>query len=173
MIVIWNLPVPHYMAHSIYDLRPEFFTSRGIKLLLLDLDNTLLPYETFEPSKELLNWLSSMIEAGIEPFIFSNNRGGRPAHFSELLNIGFIGKAKKPNPRRLQEVLLQKGIAEDSAALIGDQIYTDIFCGRRGGILTVSVRPISIKNPLRALRYASEFPFRLAGKFIAERIPND
>ena len=172
MISISQLPVPNCMAHSIYDLSPDFFTSRGIKLLLLDLDNTLLPYETFHPSDELLDWLSSMTAAGIEPFIFSNNRGGRPAHFSELLNIEFIGKAKKPNPRRLWEVLAQKSIAKENAALVGDQIYTDIFCGKRGKILTVSVRPISIKNPLRALRYALEFPFRLAGKFIAERIPH-
>jgi HAD superfamily (subfamily IIIA) phosphatase, TIGR01668 len=173
MIVIWHLPVPQYMAHSIYDLTPDFFTSRGIKLLLLDLDNTLLPYETFEPNEELLKWLSSMTAAGIEPFIFSNNRGGRPAHFSKLLNIGFIGKAKKPNPRRLWEVLAQKSIAKENAALVGDQIYTDIFCGKRGGILTVSVRPISIKNPLRALRYAAEFPFRLAGKFTAKKVSHD
>lgn len=158
-----KLPVPHYMARSIYDLKPEFFTSRGIRLLLLDLDNTLAPYEDRGPAPELGAWLSSMGDAGIEPFIFSNNRGGRPAGFAEMLGIGFIGKAKKPNPGRLLAVLREKRIPHEAAALVGDQIYTDIFCGRRAGILTVSVRPISIKNPLRALRYAAEFPFRIAG----------
>ena len=162
--VTWKFPVPQHMVTSIYDLKPEFFLSRGIKLLLLDLDNTLSPYEVSEPTDELRAWLRAMSEAGIEPFIFSNNRGGRPESFSKMLDIGFIGKAKKPNPKRLWEVLRIKNLSENEAAIVGDQIYTDIFCGRRGGILSIAVRPISIKNPLRALRYAAEFPFRLMGK---------
>lgn len=166
MTIIWKLPVPHHMVRSIYDLKTEFFTSRGIKLLLLDLDNTLVPYEDDEPSDELKSWLREISEAGIEPFIFSNNRGGRPAGFSEKLDIGFIGRAKKPNPRKLNQVLAEKGIRHKEAAIVGDQIYTDIFCGRRAGILSVAVRPIRISNPLRALRYAAESPFRLAGRII-------
>lgn len=164
MMVVWKLPVPHYIFNSIYELKPEFFTSRGIRLALLDLDNTLSPYELHEPTTELRDWLRALSDANVEPFIFSNNRGGRPESFAKMLDIGFIGRAKKPNPRRLLEVLAEKGVPREGAAMVGDQIYTDIFCGRRAGVLTVAVRPISIKNPLRALRYAAEFPFRIGRK---------
>lgn len=158
-----TLPVPHYSAPSIYELSAEFFVLKGIKLLLLDLDNTLVSYETGQPPLKLRRWLDSMKKAGIEPFIFSNNRGGRPQSFSEQLGISFIGRAKKPNPRRLNEVLEQRGIPPECAAIVGDQIYTDIFCGRRAGILSIAVRPIAVgRNPFRILRYAAELPFRLA-----------
>lgn len=165
-----KLPVPGYMAESIYELSPAFFTEKGIRLLLLDLDNTLAPYESDTADPQLQNWLTQMRQADIEPFIFSNNRGGRPAHFAQLLDIGFIGRAKKPNPRRLWATLETKGIRRDQTALVGDQIYTDIFCAKRAGILAVSVRPIRMRNPLRALRYAAEAPFRLVGCLTGRKV---
>ena len=55
---------------------------------------------------------------------------------------------------------------EDATACwsFSDQIYTDVLCGSIAGAYTVVVRPISLKNPLHALRYAAESPFRLLYK---------
>ena len=155
-------PVPDRAFRDIYAITPAFVRGRGLRLLLLDLDNTLLPYESDEPTPELEKWIARMRSAGAEPFIFSNNRGGRPAIVAEKLGLGFIGRAKKPNPRKLLSLLREKGIDRGEAALIGDQIYTDIFCARRAGVLALAVRPIDARKPHRALRYAAEFPFRLA-----------
>ena len=162
-------PVPDLLLPSIYALTPAMVRGRGIRLLLLDLDNTLIPYETDEPTGELRRWLEKMAAAGAEPFIFSNNRGGRPAALAEKLGIGFVGRAKKPNPRRLQALLEEKGVRPQEAALVGDQIYTDIFCAKRGGILAIAVRPIRVTKPHRAARYALEAPFRAAAKLRRRR----
>ena len=124
-------PVPDLLLPSVLELAPEALRSRGVKLLLLDLDNTLAPYGSGEVSPEIRHWLSDLAEAGIEPYIFSNNRGGRPSAFAEKLGLGFVGRAKKPNPRRLWALLEEKGLDRSEAALVGDQIYTDIFCARR------------------------------------------
>lgn len=159
-----RLPVPDLLFPDIYAVTPEFIRTREIRLLLLDLDNTLLPYESLEPTQALCTWLAEMRAAGAEPFIFSNNRGGRPAIAAEKLGIGFIGRAKKPNPRKLLALLTEKGVKQGETALIGDQVYTDIFCARRAGVLAVAVRPIDARKPHRALRYAAEAPFRLAAK---------
>ena len=164
-------PVPDLLLPSVLALTPEALRRRGVKLLLLDLDNTLAPYGVNDVSPEIRRWLAALTGAGIEPYIFSNNRGGRPAAFAGQLALGFVGRAKKPNPRRLLALLAEKGLERGEAALVGDQIYTDIFCARRAGVLAVAVRPIDARAPHRALRYASESPFRLAARLRGSKQP--
>jgi HAD superfamily phosphatase (TIGR01668 family) len=101
-----------------------------------------------------------MRKAGLELFILSNNRGRRPALFAEQLGIGYAGSARKPFTRKLRAVLAERETLPAEAAMIGDQIFTDVLCARRTGALAVLVRPISLRNPLLALRYGLEAPFR-------------
>ena len=62
-------------------------------------------------------------------------------------------------------MIAQKGYSPDETAILGDQIYTDILCGINCGIKSICVRPICIsRNPLLAIRYFFEMPFRLAYK---------
>jgi len=116
-------PVPDRAYPDIYAITPAMIRGRGIRLLLLDLDNTLLPYEIDEPTPQLREWIARMRAAGAEPFIFSNNRGGRPAVVAEKLGIGFIGRAKKPNPRKLLSLLREKGVEAGETALIGASVH--------------------------------------------------
>lgn len=150
------------MLDSIYDLSPAFLKERGISLLLMDLDNTLAPYSENRPSVALRNWLDALKRAGIEPFILSNNRGRRPENFAAALSLDYVGHAGKPSVKKLNAVLKKKGLSAKQAAIIGDQLYTDILCGNRAGVFAIAVRPIDMKNPFRALRYALELPFRRA-----------
>lgn len=158
------LPVPDYKARSIYDLSPEFFASHGKKLLLLDLDNTLAPYSHPVPTEELRQWIESIKVAGIEPFILSNNRGSRPKTFAQELSIDYVNHCHKPFTAVLYKLLERKGVSPEDCAIVGDQIYTDVACGAKAGILTVVVRPISMNNPFHLFRYGLELPFRAAGK---------
>jgi len=157
-------PIPDILLGSIYEIDAAFVGQRGLKLLLLDLDNTISSYESDEPTAELRRWLDEVRSAGAEPFIFSNNRGDRPARFAEKLGIGYIGRAKKPGTLRLKKLLSEKGVSPRETALVGDQIYTDVFCARRSGVLAVAVEPIDARKPHRFLRYLAETPFRLAAK---------
>jgi len=159
-----RLPVADLSLHSVLELTPTRLTAMGIRLLLLDLDNTIAEYGATECAPGIVSWLDSLKSAGIEAMIFSNNRGGRPARFAEMLNIGFVERAKKPNPKKLLRLLEELGVCKKNAALAGDQIFTDIFCARRADVLAISVRPLSLKAPHRALRYAAETPFRLAAR---------
>lgn len=164
MTVLWKLPVPKRAVRDIYEITPAFLRSQNINLLLMDLDNTLAPYETDEAPPRLKTWIASMKAAGIEPFLFSNNKGDRPEIFSKQLDVEFVKLARKPRQAVLRTVLAAKGAAAEHTAIIGDQIYTDVLCGSLGGLYTIVVRPIRLKNPLHALRYGAEFPFRLAYK---------
>jgi len=162
MAVVSKLPIPDLMLESIYELSPGYLKERGIKILLMDLDNTLSPYGEHRPTVALRNWLDAMKRAGIEPFILSNNRGDRPKNFAGALSLDYSGHSGKPSIRGLNAVLERKGLSREQAAIIGDQIYTDILCGRRAGVYTIAVRPIDMRNPFRAIRYGLEYPFRYA-----------
>jgi len=164
MSLFQKLPVPNRMVHDIYQITPEFLREQGIKLLLMDLDNTLSPYIVDDATEELKQWIETLQQGGIEPFIFSNNKGDRPAMFSAQLGLEYVKLAKKPRQGVLHQVLAQKGYSAEETAIIGDQIYTDVLCGTIGGLYTIVVRPILLHNPLHTLRYWAEFPFRLAAR---------
>lgn len=164
MSFLEKLPVPNRSVTSIYEITPEFLCGQGVSLLLMDLDNTLSPYIVDQATPELKDWIDGLKQAGIEPFIFSNNKGNRPELFSKQLGVEFVKLAKKPRQGMLRTVLEQKGKTPAQTAIIGDQIYTDVFCGAIGGLYSIVVKPILLHNPLHTLRYWAEFPFRLAAK---------
>ncbi|MCD8017926.1 MAG: YqeG family HAD IIIA-type phosphatase [Oscillospiraceae bacterium] len=157
------LPIPDIMADSIYDVDPTALTARGVRLVLLDVDNTLAPYTENSPRAELPAKLAAMQAAGLELFIFSNSRTERPRIFSKALGLDFEQRAGKPRLKKLRAVLAEKGVQPRETALIGDQIYTDVLCAKRAGAVAVLVKPILFSNPFLALRYQLERPFRFIG----------
>ncbi len=153
-------PIPDVMQRDIVTLRPRLFLNRGIRLLVLDLDNTLATYREDSLSPAVLDWCRRMQEAGLELFLLSNNRGSRPSLFAEQLRCEYLGRARKPGRTALLSLLEKKKLRPEQAALIGDQIYTDVFCAVRAGVFSVLLRPIAFTNPWLALRYGLEAPFR-------------
>lgn len=152
-----------YVADSIYDISVEALARRGIKLLLADLDNTLVPYGVPLPDQKLINWRDELAAYGITLFVLSNNRHeNRPRIFSEGLDVPFIGHAAKPYKKSFLRAMEEMRVTKEQTAIVGDQIFTDVLGGNRAGISTILVKPIRLAgNPGRYLRYAVEVPFRL------------
>jgi len=159
-----KFPIPDLILNSIYELKPEKLTEKGITLLLMDLDNTLVKYHAISPTVSLRNWIDSLKRAGIEPFIYSNSHGDKAKRFANALSVDYINKARKPKIKKLSALLKIKGMAPEHTAIIGDQIYTDVLCGIRVGITTIAIRPIDMSNPFHYIRFTVEFPFRYAYK---------
>lgn len=156
----------HWTGKSIFDIEPAALARRGIKLLLADLDNTLVPYGVPEPTEQVRAWNRALAQAGITLFVLSNNRHpGRPERFSNALGVPFIGHAGKPKPGSFYRAMEQMGCTPAQTAIVGDQIFTDILGGSRAGVTTLLVEPIRLAgNPGRYLRYAAEWPFRALTK---------
>lgn len=151
-----------YLADSIYDISGEALARRGIRLLLADLDNTLVPYGVPLPDQKLLNWLDELHAYGVTLFLLSNNRHeNRPRIFAEGLDVPYIGHAGKPKTRSFYRAMEQMRVTAAQTAIVGDQIFTDVLGGNRAGVATILVKPIRLAgNPGRYLRYAAELPFR-------------
>ncbi len=156
-----------WVCRDIYDLTGQKLVDKGIKLLLADLDNTLVPYGVPLPTDEVCAWNEGLKAAGVTLFVLSNNRhADRPRIFSEALGIPFIGYAGKPKTPSFFKAMDQMGVTKEQTAIVGDQIFTDVLGGNRAGVTTILVQPIRLAgNPGRYVRYAVELPFRaLSGK---------
>jgi len=153
--------VPNYSFRSLCAVTPEFLISRGIKLLLLDLDNTMAPYGTVTPPEEIASWADNMKKNGIELFIITNNTGSkRVESLAAAFGIGFIMSAKKPFVSGIKRALKQLGRTPAETALAGDQVYTDIIAANSAGVFSIIVEPLKLRNPMLNLRYWLEAPFR-------------
>lgn len=155
------LPVPDIMERDIYALPPRLFLDRGVRFVLLDIDNTLAPYTQDEAGPRLRSWVRDLKAAGLELYILSNNRGERPARFAAALELPYVKHARKPFTAAARRVLAERGRSPEESALVGDQIYTDTLCAKRCGLLAVTVKPIEFSTIWLRLRYWAEFPFRL------------
>ena len=151
------------VADDIYKIRGEALARQGIRLLLADLDNTLVPYGVPLPDERLKAWRDDLAAHGVTLFVLSNNRHeSRPRIFSEGLEVPYIGHAGKPKTPSFHQAMEQMGVTKEQTAIIGDQVFTDVLGGNRAGVTTILVRPIRLAgNPGRYLRYAVEVPFRL------------
>ena len=150
-----------FSVDTIFDVTGEALRRRGITLLLADLDNTLAPYGVPKPSGEVVAWRARLEQAGITLFLLSNSRRpGRAQHYAEALGIPYEGHAGKPKAGGFRRALARMNAAPEEAAIVGDQIFTDILGGNRAGVLTLLVHPIRFGTVFRALRFGIETPFR-------------
>ena len=63
--------VPEYRFDTFDMASAEFLSKIGIKGIILDIDNTLEPYEHANPEEHVIAWLNSLKECGIKAAIHS------------------------------------------------------------------------------------------------------
>lgn len=127
---------PDHTFRAYFDLTPAFLQERGVRVLLLDIDNTLAPYEQPLPDDRLRAWLDAFAAAGISVAFLSNNHADRVTLFNENLRLPCRFDAHKPLTRNAKRLYKSLGGTKETTAFMGDQIFTDIccahFCGARG-----------------------------------------
>lgn len=159
-------PIPRGVYSSVTDIRPEMLAAKGIKLVLADLDNTLVPYKVPEPTPEIIKWKQELDAAGIQLYLLSNSRRpGRAQRFAEALGIPYQGHSGKPKKAGYLRAMERMNAKPEETVMVGDQIFTDTLGGNNAGIIPLLVEPIRLAgNPGRYIRYAVETPFREIGK---------
>ena len=137
---------PNYTTMCYRDLTPDFLKQEGIEVLILDIDNTLAPYEQLDPDDHIRNWLQQMADAGIKTALVSNNRKNRMTRFNATLNQPSRYSACKPLPFRGRKVMKALGGNKKNTAIMGDQVFTDVLFARTMGIRAILVPPIKDKT---------------------------
>lgn len=156
--------IPNLIIASVTDLTPEMLKNRNIDYLMLDFDNTIVPYTADEPTPEMSRWLEIMQASDIGLCVVSNSKRDRVVKFCNARGIPCITHAKKPFSKGILQCRDRFNLDLKRAALAGDQIYTDVLGANCAGAVSVLVKPIHLHNIWLRLRHVAELPFIALGK---------
>ncbi len=156
--------LPKAVAPDLTMLTPEYFHKMGIRLLMLDFDNTIVPYTTDIPTDAVQLWLNQMKQSDISICVVSNSRNDRVPHFCHDNDIPCVTRAGKPGIRGVRECLRMYNCTPKEAALVGDQIYTDVLAANCAGLTSILVHPIHNHNFWLKARHVLELPFIFAAR---------
>ena len=156
--------LPGILTDELTDLTPEILRGRNIRLLMMDFDNTIVPYTTNEPAPDMEIWLRCMTRVGVRLCVVSNSKKPRVRVFCKKYRIPCITHAGKPGTKGIREAMAEFGAKPEESALVGDQIFTDTLGANRAGIRCVLVKAIDNHNFWLKARHVLELPFCLAAK---------
>ena len=156
--------LPKVIADSITDLTEERLEHWGVRLLMMDFDNTIVPYTTNEPTEEVLRWLQMMKKSDIQLCVVSNSKKERVLVFCRKYGIDCITHAKKPFSKGIRACLERYQVPASECALVGDQIYTDTLGANGCGVQSILVKAIDNHNFWLKARHVLELPFIFLAK---------
>ncbi|MCI8671764.1 MAG: YqeG family HAD IIIA-type phosphatase [Bacilli bacterium] len=133
--------IPDIYQKNIYDIDYHKLKKRGIKCLLFDLDNTLVPVKTDTPTKKVKE-LFHFLETDFKVIIISNSNRKRLIPFKEGLNVDVAASAHKPFKKKYLKIMATYKFKEHEIAAIGDQLLTDIYGANKIGITSILISPI-------------------------------
>ena len=150
--------LPKLITDELTDLTPELLKKHEIELLMLDFDNTIVPYTTNVPTEKMAAWLKAMNRSEIRICVVSNSHNDRVKIFCDKYGVDCITHAKKPFTKGIWECLKKYGVLPSHAALVGDQIYTDTFGANNAGVMPILVGAPDNHNIWLKLRHVAELP---------------
>ena len=141
-----NRFIPDMYLNTVHELDTDILKARGIKAIIVDIDNTLVSWDTKVPDEKVTELVCKLVAEGFKICILSNNTKKRVEEFNKSLKLPAIYKAVKPSKMAFRRAIKLMNSAVDDTAVIGDQLFTDVLGGNRLGLFTVLVSPISDKE---------------------------
>lgn len=141
--------VPDLYQKNIFEINYKNLTSRGIKFLIFDLDNTIALITERHANKETIK-LFEKIKKKFKIMIASNSISIRVKTFADELGIEYISNCRKPKAKELEKYILNSGYKLSEIAFIGDSMMDDVVCGNRIGITTILTDQLGKKEFITA-----------------------
>lgn len=127
--------IPTYCVYSVFDIDFNKLYEMGKKIILTDLDNTLISYQMNHATVELISLNEQLRALGFKIYIVSNNNDKRINEFSKTFEIdGFLTKASKPKPNKINKFIKDNNLDKKEIIFIGDQLVTDIAGANNAGL---------------------------------------
>ena len=137
---------PKLYCQKVTDIKAEFLKENNIKAIILDVDNTLLDFD-LNIISGLENWYNDIKNNNIKCMILSNsNKEKKIKMVADLLNIPFIKFATKPLKRGFNKAKQVLGEENENIAVVGDQIFTDVYGANRCKMFSILVKPVAKKD---------------------------
>ena len=125
---------PQIYVTSVAALTPEYLSGKGIKGVIFDLDNTILPWKAKNLAPEEVSFLQRLQDSGLKICVVSNAFDRRVRSLLDPLSIPAISRARKPRRTPFRQALEIMGTVPGETAVVGDQIFTDVLSGNRPGL---------------------------------------
>ena len=158
--------MPKERLSRITEVTPAWLSDRGLRAVIADLDNTLVPYGVAPPPPaELAGWKRALDDAGVPLAIVSNAKPGRTRQWAEALGVPGWGLAGKPVPLSLRLTIKKMGLSPAEVAIVGDQLFTDVLGANLAGGYSVLVEPIEPDRGLPHTRWVRGLERRLLERY--------
>lgn len=139
---------PDEWVDSTYDIDFEQLHKDGVKGLIFDIDNTLVPHG--EPADErCLELFEKFNKWGISYCLLSNNKDKRVSSFAKQINAQYIERANKPATKNYFKAMEMMQTDVNNTVFVGDQLFTDVWGAKRAGIRNFLVKPIHPKEEIQ------------------------
>lgn len=145
---MFDMFFPDRYVASTYVIDFEQLYSDGIRGLIFDIDNTLVPHgaPADERAKELFARLKKI---GFSCCLISNNQEPRVRMFNEDIQVDYVYDAHKPSTKNYIKAMAVMGTDGSNTVFIGDQLFTDVWGAKRAGIPNILVKPIHPKEEIQ------------------------
>ena len=140
---------PDEHVTSIYHIDLLKLKQKNIVGLIFDIDNTLVPYFVDQADSRLIDYFTQLQRQGFKICLLSNSSAQRVKKFQHALKVPVVASARKPFIGKLRQAMALIATASTNTAIIGDQVFTDVWAGNRAGITTILVNPISRREQWR------------------------
>ncbi|RKX46204.1 MAG: YqeG family HAD IIIA-type phosphatase [Thermotogae bacterium] len=141
-----RLPLPKEQLRSVKELNTERLSRLGIDTILLDFDNTIVPWKRELLDDSMREVIYGWIKDGFKVAVVTN--AGKKRMEKVDLKAGepvpVFHSLFKPGVKRLRRVLQKIGSEPEKTAMVGDLFFTDIIAGNRLGLYTILVNPYLI-----------------------------
>ncbi|NJP08510.1 MAG: YqeG family HAD IIIA-type phosphatase [Leptolyngbyaceae cyanobacterium RU_5_1] len=145
---------PDLILHgTVLSLTPDMIKEYHLKGLVLDVDETLVPFRAAQVSEELLPWVQEIQQLATLWLVSNNISEARIRRIAKTLDLPYISGAGKPSRRKVRRAVDAMGLPVEQVGMVGDRLFTDVLAGNRLGLFTILVEPMV--HPNQTVRHSS------------------
>ena len=145
---MFDMFYPDRYIASTYVIDFEKLYEKGVRGLIFDIDNTLVPHGA-PADKRAVELFARLKKIGFRCCLISNNQEPRVKMFNEKIQVDYIYNAHKPSTKNYRRAMEIMGTKEESTVFIGDQLFTDVYGAKRTGMHNILVKPIHPKEEIQ------------------------
>lgn len=139
---------PDEYLDSTYTIDFQSWYDRGVRAVLFDIDNTLVPHGAPADARAKA-FFASLRQMGMKYCLISNNQLPRVKPFAEEVKAFYIENAHKPSKKGYLAAMEKMGTDASNTIFVGDQLFTDVYGAKRCGMTSLLVKPIHPKEEIQ------------------------
>lgn len=157
--------IPNEFHLTFFDIDFKSLYKSGYRLILTDLDNTLISYDEDKPNDQINSKFQELLDIGFEVILISNNVPDRINTFTKETTINGFANARKPLLIGIKKAFKQSSVKDHTKVIIvGDQLMTDVWAANRFHAYSILVNPIKKKTE----RWYTRFNRRIEEKMLVK-----